>query len=194
MGLMFNSQDGQTPIDDDEKEGLRIQSISTRNELNEFEQQNIEQAILWSMKKRFNIDELLSIEFVCALHHKMFHQVWKWAGKFRASNKNIGVDKWQISTELKMILDDVRFWHENKVYPPDELVIRFKHRLVLIHCFPNGNGRHSRLMADIIISNLYKFPIFSWGAKQHKTREDYLQAIRKADRNDFSELIDFARS
>jgi Fic-DOC domain mobile mystery protein B len=86
-----------------------------------------------------------------------------WAGDFRRTNKNIGVDKWQISTDLKYLLDDALYWHKNNTYPPDEIAIRFKHRLVSIHCFPNGNGRHSRLMADIIIEKIFKQAVFSWG-------------------------------
>jgi Fic-DOC domain mobile mystery protein B len=128
----------------------------------------------------------------------MYGNVWAWAGNYRKTDKNIGIDKWHIATALKVLLDDTIFWIENDTYSPDEIAIRFKHRLVSIHCFPNGNGRHSRLMADIIIDKIYKLPVFSWGAgnlvKQSDTRTKYLKALRDADKNNFEELLAFARS
>lgn len=108
------------------------------------------------------------------------------------------MDKWRIPTELKYLLDDVKFWYANNIYNPDELAIRFKHRLVSIHCFANGNGRHSRLMADIIIEKIFKQPVFTWGAanliKQGDSRTAYLNAIRVADKGDFKQLMEFARA
>ena len=128
----------------------------------------------------------------------MYGDVWAWAGKFRKTNKNIGVDKWQIPTELRYLIDDTKFWYTNNNYHPDELAIRFKHRLVAIHCFPNGNGRHSRLMADIIIEKVFKLPAFTWGmadlVKQGDTRTVYLAAIKAADNGNIEPLLKFARS
>jgi len=198
MGLDLRYIEGQTPIDEDEKEGLLIPAIATRGELDEFEQQNIEQAISWSLERAFKLETVFTEEFIQGLHKRMYGEVWKWAGDFRRSNKNIGVDKWHIPTELKNLLDDVKYWHANQTYNPEEMTIRFKHRLVSIHCFPNGNGRHSRLMADIIIEKIFKLPVFTWGAanlvKQGDTRTAYLQAIRAADAGDFDPLIKFART
>lgn len=128
----------------------------------------------------------------------MFGHVWKWAGKFRTSNKNLGMDKSQIIQALKVLLDDARFWVEHDTYPPDEMALRFKHRLVSIHPFPNGNGRHSRLCGDIFISHICKEKVFTWGAKstanQKASRAAYLHAIRKADQGDIEPLIQFART
>jgi Fic-DOC domain mobile mystery protein B len=128
----------------------------------------------------------------------MYADVWAWAGEFRKTNKNIGVDKWQISTELRCLLDDAQYWFENNTYPSDEIAVRFKHRLVSIHCFPNGNGRHSRLVADIIIEKIFGRQVFSWGAanlsSEGEARSAYLKAIKAADRGDFNLLIAFARS
>lgn len=128
----------------------------------------------------------------------MFGNVWDWAGEFRKTNKNLGVDKWKISTALKTLLDDTQFWFEHETFKQDEIAIRFKHRIVSIHCFPNGNGRHSRLMADVIIDKIYKRPAFSWGAgnlvKQIDIRAIYLDALREADNNSYEKLILFARS
>jgi Fic-DOC domain mobile mystery protein B len=198
MGLDLDYIDGQTPLDDDEKEGLIIATISTRAELDEFEQQNIEQAIQWTLMRNFKNQDILTEKFVIETHKRMYGNVWKWAGEFRKTNKNIGVDKWQISVELKNLLDDVKYWIDHKIYPAAEIAIRFKHRIVSIHCFPNGNGRHSRLMADIIIEKVFKQTIFSWGATNlavsGKSREIYLKAVKEADKGSYSDLLKFARS
>jgi Fic-DOC domain mobile mystery protein B len=164
MGLDLDYIDGQTPLDEEEKDGLLIPTIATRSELDEFEQQNIEQAVQWTLGRSFKRDTVFTEEFIRMVHKRMYADVWAWAGEFRKTNKNIGIDKWQIPIELRYLLDDIRYWHENNTYPPDEMAVRFKHRIVSIHCFPNGNGRHSRLMADIIIEKIYKQPVFSWGA------------------------------
>jgi Fic-DOC domain mobile mystery protein B len=198
MGLDLTYNDGQTPLDEDEKEGLLIKSIATRGELDEFEQQNIEDAIQWSLTRRFKSELILSESFIQKLHKRMYSNVWRWAGKYRKTNKNIGVDKLEIPVVLRSLIDDASYWHEYNVYEPEEFAIRFKHRLVSIHCFPNGNGRHSRMIADIIIENIYQQPVFSWGSKsltdENDSREKYLIAIRKADKGDFDLLLKFARS
>ena len=197
MGLDLDYIDGQTPLDEEEKEGLLIPSIATRGELDEFEQQNIEQAIQWTLTRKFKVELVFSEGFIREVHKRMYGNVWAWAGNFRKSNKNIGVDKWQIPTELKRLLDDAKYWHDHKTFLPDEIAIKFKHQLVSIHCFPNGNGRHSRLMADIIIEKLYNQPVFSWGSTMHTdeyNRTAYLKAIKLADKNDYSLLLSFARS
>lgn len=198
MGLELDYVDGQTPLDEDEKEGLLIPTIATRGELDEYEQQNIEQAIQWLFKASFTVDKVLSERFVKELHRRMYSNIWKWAGEFRKTDKNIGIDKSQIPTQLIALLDDTKYWIENKTFSPDEIAVRFKHRLVSIHCFPNGNGRHSRLMADIIIEKLFKLPVFSWGAanlmKKGDPRSAYLSAIKAADAGNINPLLEFARS
>ena len=198
MGLDFDSIDGQTPIEEEEKEGLLIPTIATRGELDEFEQQNIEQAVQWTLGRAFKPELIFTEEFIRTVHKRMYADVWAWAGEFRKTNKNIGVDIWQIPSNLKYLLDDAQYWYKNNTYAPDEMAVRFKHRLVSIHCFPNGNGRHSRLMADIIIEKLYKQPVFSWGAaklsSEGYTRQAYLKAVKIADQGDYSLLLAFARS
>lgn len=198
MGLNLKYIEGQTPLDEDEKEGLLIPTITTREELDEFEQKNIEEAILWILKKRLNKEIIFTEKFIRDLHKKMYGYVWKWAGDFRQTNKNIGIDYWKISTELKMLLDDALFWIEQETFSADELAIIFKHRLVSIHCFPNGNGRHSRLMADIIASKIFGLDVFSWGndnlSNETNAREIYIKEVKLADKGDYSELIKFARS
>ena len=128
----------------------------------------------------------------------MLAGVWQWAGSFRNTNKNLGVDKYQIGTDLRMLLDDCKFWVENNTYPPDEIAVRFKHRIVSIHCFSNGNGRHSRLIADIIIEKIFGREVFTWGSqsliRSSDMRATYLNALREADRGSYVNLIAFARS
>ena len=198
MGLALDYDEGQTPLDEDDKEGLLIPTIATRGERDEFEQQNIEQAIFWTLKRPFKPEVIFTEDFIRRVHKRMYSDVWSWAGEFRKTNKNIGVDKWQIPTELRYLLDDAEYWIEHNTYPPDEIAVRFKHRIVSIHCFANGNGRHSRLMADIIIEKVFKKPVFSWGAanlvKQGDTRAEYLSAVRLADAGSINPLIKFARS
>jgi len=198
MGLEIEYIEGQTPLDEDEKEGLLIKSITTRGELDEFEQLNIEKAIQWTIAKKWKPEYILSDVFVKELHKRMFGEVWSWAGEFRKTNKNIGVDKYYIGISLKQLLDDCIYWLENKTYSNEEFAIRFKHRIVKIHCFPNGNGRHSRLIADIIISQIFGKPIFTWNStnlnKKGEARSSYLTAIRHADEGDINPLINFAKS
>ena len=198
MGLDLDYINGQMFLDEEEKDGLLILTIATRGELDEFEQQNIEKAVQWILGRTFKPELFFTEAFVRMLHKRMYADVWAWAGEFRKTNKNIGVDKWKIPSDLKYLLDDAKYWHENNTYTQDEIAVRFKHRIVSIHCFPNGNGRHSRLMADIIIEQIYKQPVFSWGAAnlsdEGDTRKSYLKAVKTADRGDYSLLLAFARS
>ncbi|OYU84402.1 MAG: cell filamentation protein Fic [Flavobacterium sp. BFFFF2] len=198
MGLNVLYIDGQTPLSEEEREGLKIPSITTREELDEFEQLNIEKAIQWTFGKKLTAAQLFSEKHIKDLHKRMYGEVWKWAGTFRTSEKNIGIRSYLISVELKKLLDDARFWVENNTYNSDEIAIRFKHRLVSIHCFPNGNGRHSRLMADLIMEKLYHLNCFSWGSanlvKATQARTAYIAAVKKADHHDLEPLIAFAKS
>lgn len=198
MGLDLIYNDGQTPLDEDEKEGLLIQSIATRGELDEFEQQNIEDAIQWSLTRKFKSERILSESFIKELHKRMYKNVWRWAGEYRKTNKNIGVDKLDIPVALRSLIDDASYWLKHNVYEPAEFAIRFKHRLVSIHCFPNGNGRHSRMIADIIVEKIFQQTVFSWGgaslSEDMDIRAQYLKAIRKADIGDFELLLKFSTS
>ncbi len=197
MGLKLNYTDGQTPIDEGEKEGLKIKSITTQSELDEFEQMNIEKAVEWTVHRKFSAEKILTEKFIKDLHKKMYGDVWKWAGEFRKVEKNIGITWTKIGVELKNLLDDTKYWIKNKTYSPEEIAIRFKHRIVSIHCFPNGNGRHSRLMADIIIESIFGKEIFTWHEsnmiKASETRRKYITALKKADTGNIKPLIDFAK-
>lgn len=198
MGLNLKYLEGQTPLDEDEKEGLRIKTISTQGDLNEFEQLNIEKAVEWTIHAKLKPERILTEKFAKEIHKKMYGDVWKWAGKFRKSDKNIGISWPQISIELKGLMDDTSFWIKNKTFEPEEIAIRFKHRIVAIHCFPNGNGRHSRMMADIIMVSIFDSELFSWHksnmVKADDTRKKYIDALRKADSGNINSLIEFAIS
>lgn len=198
MGLELQYENGQTPIDEEEMEDLLLATVSTRGELDEFEQANIEGAIEWTLKINKSIDEILSLEFVKELHNRMFSEVWGWAGSFRKSNKNIGVDKYLINQELFKLMEDCKFWIENATFTEDEIAIRYKYRMVSIHPFPNGNGRHSRISGDILVSKILKRPVFSWGGlnigEEGITRSRYIKSLYAADQGDFKPLLLFARS
>ena len=187
---------GATPLDQDETAGLRLTHITTREELNIFEQENIQQAIAWAFTGR-KVD-ILSEAFIRQLHKRMLSDVWKWAGQYRTSNKNIGVPRERIGIELRKLIDDVKFWIEKETFSPDEIAARFHHRLVLIHPFANGNGRHARLMADLLLEKKWGHPSFSWGGasleKEGDVRSRYIAALRAADRDDYSLLMQFVRS
>jgi Fic-DOC domain mobile mystery protein B len=193
---LFTYPEGAMPLDPDEIDGLIPSHIVNRGQLNELEQQNIVDAELWLVTARLgNINNETRLR---KLHKMMFGQVWQWAGTFRQTGKNIGVEAYQISMELRNLCEDVNTWLEFESYPPDEIAARFHHRLVYIHLFPNGNGRHARLAADILLMKTLNQPRFSWGQGiiEHEggVRKQYIRALREADRGNYQPLLDFVRS
>ena len=193
---IVDEPNGATPLDPNETNSLLLTHITTREELNYWEQQNIGEAEEWAFGRRQR--DILSQGFICRLHKRMLGDVWKWAGRFRTSQKNIGIDPWQISTELGQLLGDVQAWIEFSTYPPDEIAVRFHHRLVQIHPFPNGNGRHARLITDLILEQILNQPRFSWGKESlvgsGEIREKYITALKAADLSDFTLLLQFVRT
>ena len=194
MTVNLDYPPGATPLDADELANLIPGHITTQGELNEWEQLNILQGEAWTRKQR---QEILQEAYVRKLHERMFGETWRWAGEFRKSDKNLGVDWLKIGVELKKLLDDVRYQVEHGSYPADEIAVRFHHRLVAIHPFPNGNGRHARLMADLLAERL-GHPRFSWGSRSlvdaSETRQRYIAALQAADARDYGPLLAFARS
>ena len=195
--MEFQYAPGATPLDPDEAAGLVPSHITTQADLNAWEQANILQAVRWIARQKKRA--LLTEGFVRDLHRRMFDQTWKWAGTFRQSNKNIGVDWTQVAVKLRNLLDNTRFQIDHKVFEPDELVVRFHHQLVWVHAFPNGNGRHARLMADVLAQQLGR-PRMTWGGADVElvsmgtVRDRYLKALREADQGQWLALIAFARS
>ena len=190
----FHADDDATPLTAEEREGLIPTHVTLRSELNELEQRNIAEADSWAFRRKHNIldDALLK-----TLHRHMFNRVWRWAARFRTSGKNVGVDAHRIGGELRQIVDDAKFWIEHKSYGPDEIAVRFHHRLVLVHPFANGNGRWSRLAADMLITQ-QGGTRFTWGRTNLQNAGDvrraYINALHAADRHDLKPLIRFARS
>lgn len=186
--------DGATPLEPDEMEGLRYKHVTTRGELDELEQANVVEGMQW-LEKQKNPD-VLSEGFACMLHKQLFGKVWKWAGSFRKTEKNIGVDPIQIAIQLRQLLGDARYWIEHGTYSPKELAARFHHRLVYIHLFPNGNGRHARIMVDAVLTKLMGEPAIDWAGgyrleKMNERRGQYISALRAADEHDYSALLKF---
>ena len=193
---MIAYDDGATTLDYDELKGLLPTHITSRGELDFLEMENINRAIIWS--DSLKTTDIINVEFICKLHKKMFSNVWKWAGKFRKSQKKFGIPYIQIEVELQTLCDDAQAWAEYNTYSPDEFTARFHHRLVFIHPFPNGNGRQARLMADLILEKLFATKVFSWGgeslANHNKIRKEYIKALKMADEHDYSLLLEFVRS
>ena len=195
MTSLTTKSDGNTALSPEEVRDL-IPNLATKEELNEWERENILRAREWALGDRTRALELAADLYVRRLHAKMFDQTWKWAGEYRHSEKNIGVPSHEIRERLMALFGDIRYWIENSTYPADEVAVRFHHRLVLIHPFPNGNGRHARLIADVLARKL-DAPAFSWGSanlvREGEARTRYLQAIRAADDGDIHHLLKFAR-
>lgn len=198
MSDLFQEPDDATPLVPAERDGLKLTWITTRADLNAAEQDNIDAGAAWAFRsRRANI---LTVAFSIALHRQMFGQVWDWAGHYRTTERNIGIAPYRIGTETAQLFDDAAFWVANETYEPDELAVRLHHRLVFVHPFPNGNGRHARMMADLLIRRLGA-PPFSWGSNRDdgvihdigELRKRYVSALRAADGNDYEPLIAFAR-
>ena len=194
--MQIAAPSGTTPLSPEETDDLIPVTITSRADLNEWEQANIQEAEAWAFSRGHK--NLVSGEFICTLHKKMFDNVWSWAGRYRKSNKNIGIDWPEIPIEVKKLCDDCNYWIQNESFAPDELAARFHHRLVTIHPFPDGNGRHSRMMADLIVVSL-GYSRFSWGggpglAPNDTARRQYLSALAKADQGDLEPLLGFVRS
>ncbi len=186
------------PLSEEERDGLKPDYITDRQTVYQLEQTNIEDALQWLRTSRLKVEQVLSVSFIQRLHQEMFGQVWKWAGLYRKTEKNIGILPHLIAIETQKLVDDAHYWYDQETYGPIELAIRFKHRLVSIHCFPNGNGRHSRLMADLIVEKLYRMPYFNWGSStlvaDDVIRKTYISALKKADNGELGDLIDFANN
>ncbi len=186
--------DGHTALPEDDRDGLIPSYISTRADLFDAEQRNIAAAL---QLRSPATDVLLDDKYLRDLHRAMFGQVWKWAGHYRKRETNIGINPAQIVTAVRTLVDDTRAWVEMETYDADELAVRFHHRLVQIHPFPNGNGRHGRIAADHLLQSMNE-PVFTWGRNLDVTtdelRRQYRQALERADGGSIYELLTFCRS
>jgi Fic-DOC domain mobile mystery protein B len=192
---LYRAEFGDTPLTADELQGL-IPSLTTQRELNEVEFANILSGRRWALSpQRFAKSDVLNVTYLLELHRHMFDATWRWAGKVRTTEKTIGVPPHRILSDLGALLGDAAYWMKNATHPPDELALRFHHRLVSIHPFSNGNGRHSRLATDLLALKLGR-PIFPWGGtspNDEARRKEYLAALRSADGQDYAPLMAFAR-
>ncbi len=192
--LFDGDDEANTPLTAEEREQLLPSYITLRSELNEAEQINIAEASRWIFSRRRNV---LDQRFLNEIHNRMFGEVWRWAGSYRTTPRNIGVDAYRIPLDLAQIIDDARYWVDHGTFPPDEIAMRFSHRLVAIHPFPNGNGRFSRMVGDMLAVQLGR-PRFTWGSESlidaNETRARYVAALRAADAHDIGPLLAFARS
>jgi Fic-DOC domain mobile mystery protein B len=196
VGLNNALPPGATPLDADELSGLIPTHLANRSQLNEWEQYNIESALLWLARQRR--PRPLEERWLRRVHREMFGQTWRWAGTYRSSDKSIGADWRQIRMQLPSLLADITHQVEHEVSDADRIAVGFHHRLVAIHPFPNGNGRHARLMADVLIEQFGE-PRFTWGGRSSlvdptSLRSTYISALRQADRGDLDPLLSFARA
>lgn len=193
--LFAPADDGGAPPTHDEKRDLIPAHIATRSELNAAEQDNIARGQDWALRRRRR--EIVDERFLRELHRRMFGEVWRWAGRYRTSERNLGVASWDVPAEMRKLLDDARTWIAGAAYPRDEIAVRLHHRLVWIHPFANGNGRHARLVADLLVMRLGG-ERFSWGRgslyNAGELRQRYIAALHAADRHDVAPLVAFARS
>ena len=191
---IFQEPEDATPLTPEERADLIPAHIAYRAELNTAEQENIARGQDWALARQ---RDLLSEKFIKDLHRRMFGDVWRWAGKFRITERNLGIPYFEIPMALRDLLRDAKTWVENSAYAPDEIAVRFHHRLVKIHPFPNGNGRHARLMADLLVMSMGRGR-FTWGSAnlQHAgdVRRQYIDALRAGDEHDYRLLLRFARS
>ncbi len=189
-----SAPEGATPLDPDEREGLKHEHITTRGELDELEQANILTGLQWASRSRRR--DILSDEFLTTLHKRLFGEVWDWAGTYRRTEKNIGIDPLLVGVQLRTLVDDARYWAENDTYPPLEAAARFHHRMVQIHPYPNGNGRHARIAADLYLERHFGHPPIEWThgfdlQADNERRRAYIAALRSADGGDYEPLFEF---
>jgi len=181
---------GATSVDDDEVESLIPSHIQTRADLNAWEQANILAAVRWTRRTRAPVLDQPTIR---ELHRRMFDRTWEWAGRYRHSNKNLGVDWPQITVAVHDLVEDGRLWIANETFPMDEIALRLHHRLVWIHPFPNGNGRHGRLWTDMFLRQNGR-PNFEWKNAEldlpGEARTAYIRALQAADDGDYGPLLE----
>ena len=191
---MIEYPEGATPLDPDELEGLRYSHITSREELDHLEQANIQNGLRWLTRHKNN--DILNDQFARKLHLQLFGDVWTWAGLYRLTEKNIGIDPIYISVRLRELLDNVQYWVDQNTYPPKEAATRFHHLLVKIHPFPNGNGRHARIYADTLLEKVYAMDRIDWSGgydlqKTNERRHQYINALKAADAEDYAPLFEF---
>ncbi|HEY1580449.1 MAG TPA: mobile mystery protein B [Terracidiphilus sp.] len=191
---LFQEPDNATPLTPEEQAELIPAHIAYRADLNAAEQENIARGQDWALARK---RDLLNEKFIKDLHARMLGDVWRWGGKYRTTERNLGIHYYEIPMAVRELLEDAKTWVKHQTYPLDEIAVRFHHCLVHIHPFPNGNGRHSRLMADLLVMSLGG-ERFTWGSaslqQAGEVRARYIEALQAADNHDYALLLRFARS
>ena len=198
--MKFETPEGATPLTLDELHELIPPFITTQAELNGIEQMHIAKALSWLNRENLSYSQILDESFIRNLHIQMYGKIWKWAGKYRKSDKNIGVEWIKIPILLRQLLEDTRYQIEHQSYSLQEIAGRFHHKLVWIHLFPNGNGRHARVLSDYLLKQLGE-NTFTWGGKTFQEyrssceiRKQYISALRQADQGNYEPLLTFVKS
>lgn len=191
----FDTPEGATPIED--AAGLLIEGVLTYAALNAVETENIIMAVNEHLRRRKRRGEFwLTEEYVRRVHHDMFDSVWEWAGRYRNAQLNIGVQASRVREEVGKVCQDAAYWDAQKENPMPvlERAVRLHHRLAWIHPFPNGNGRHARLLSDICL-HVHHHKLPDWPSSAlggaGDVRGAYLAALKKADGGDFGPLINY---
>ena len=191
---LFEQPDNATPVRPEEAASLRVPVVD-RRQLNEIEAANVADGRAWALRSR---KDCFTDEYLAELHRRMFGSVWTWAGSYRTHEVNIGnTAPHEIAVAVRAALDDGRYWYEHESYGPHELAIRLHHRLVEVHPFVNGNGRCTRLLADVVVRRLKAEPL-TWGSasliETGEARAAYIAALKAGDEHDLAPLVSFARS
>ena len=199
MALTGAHAPGATPLSEEDLEGLKVASVRTHAELNEVEAANIIRGQEWALRARLaRMPLMLSDEFMQRLHKRMLGDVWRWAGEYRRADTNIGVPHLQVRQSLRKLFFEAQGWLEYDAYSPDEFTVRLHHGVVSVHPFRNGNGRHARMLAHLVMVRHFKLEPLPWGGSQlryaDRNRQSYLDALRAADHHDITPLLTFARS
>ena len=191
-----SAESGSAPIAPGDQARL-VPSLSTRAQLDEIERLKINAARVWAMRAAvLQRSDLLTEPFARELHRRMFGGVWRGAGRYRTFERAPGWEAHRIPEGVRMFLDDAEGWIRFSTYPVRESAVRLHHRLVAIHPWSNGNARHARLLADVVVASQGEEPL-TWGAGSPSSGlgtspSRYADAIRAADAGDMGPLLGFA--
>lgn len=190
MALIGEIIAGRTSLTVQDLQGLKLPFVKTRAQLSAVEGPNIvsgKQATLTSRKSR--VPNMLSVEYLRELHSRMFNDVWDWAAQIPSTElqNEFAASVPGIRPQLSILYADaIEYWLNDKRMTPEEFAVRVHHRVVKIHPFRNGNGRHSRLLADLLLSENFGLETFTWGGSAQLGagdlyRQPYLEGLKAAD-------------
>ena len=190
--FLFKDRGGQTPLPPELQKGLISKNVQTIGELDEYEEQNIAEGMVWLEDSNANS---LNYSFWLRLHKKLFGNVWNWAGEIRShdlGNADFLYPE-KVRPALMQLIGDAEYWFKNDTYPKKETIARIHEKLLTIHPFANGNGRWSRILTEYICKQ-NKIDIPKWNLKSkddpQKRRKEYIEAVELArHKRQFLKLI-----